>query len=264
MGRFRIACHLIQFGSAFNEDPARVLRVIAAAGYDGVEGIRADDAARQLSLCALAQELGLHPVNAGAGTFEHRAQWNAVLRNGAVEVPALRRGTRGEPLSAAQLAQAAAELAEPLALCVRHRLRGFHHAHLGTYIETVQDAQKVLEAVPDLWLLYDTGHLLAAGSDPQAVFRSDLAHRIGHVHLKDFHADDPRAWDFRNGRFGEQARFAELGQGNAGFDVAAALAGLERSGYDGWVSVELDRPWPNPSADEAAARNRAYLRSLGY
>jgi sugar phosphate isomerase/epimerase len=264
MGKFRIACHLIQFGKEFGEDPARVLRAIATAGYDGVEGIRADDPARELELCALAKQFGLQPINAGGGTFAHKAQWNAVLGNGAAEVPSQRRKARGEPLGDPQLRAAADALAEPLAICRRHRLRGFHHAHLGTYIETVEDARRLLAAVPDLWLLYDTGHLLAAGSNPLDVFRSEVAYRIGHVHLKDFHADDPRAWDYRSGKFGEQARFAELGRGSAGFDVAAALAELERVGYAGWVSVELDRPWPTPSAAEAAANNRAYLRSLGY
>jgi sugar phosphate isomerase/epimerase len=264
VGRFRIACHLIQFGREFTEDPARVLRGIAEAGYDGVEGVRAEDPAQQLSLCALAQELGLQPINAGGGSFTHKAQWNAILGNGAAEVPSLRRAARGAPLSDELLREGASTLSEPLALCRRHRLRGFHHAHMGTYIETVEDARRLLAAVPDLWLLYDTGHLLAAGSDPLQVFASDLAYRIGHVHLKDFHADDPAGWNHRTGRFGEQARFAELGRGNAGFDVAAALAGLERTGYQGWVSVELDRPWPTPSAREAAANNRAYLRSLGY
>ena len=264
MGRFRVACHLIQFGREFAEDPARVLRAIVEAGYDGVEGIRADDPAQQLALCALAQELGLQPINAGGGSFAHKAQWNAVLGNGAAEVPSLRRSARGAPLGEEQMREAAATLAEPLALCRRHRLRGFHHAHMGTYIETVEDARRLLRAVPDLWLLYDTGHMLAAGSDPLEVFAGDLAYRIGHVHLKDFHADDPAGWDYRTGRFGEQARFAELGRGSAGFDVAAALAGLERAGYQGWISVELDRPWPTASAPEAAANNRAYLRSLGY
>ena len=46
------------------------------------------------------------------------------------------------------------------------------------------------------------------------VFESEnLRNRIGHVHLKDCHADDPETWDYRTQRFGEQARFAELGAG---------------------------------------------------
>ena len=46
--------------------------------------------------------------------------------------------------------------------------------------------------------------------------------------------------------------------------VKAALGGLESVGYDGWVSVELDRPYPPRPAAEAAVVNREYLRSLGY
>ena len=264
MGKFRIACHLIQFGREFTDSPETVFGDIVAAGYDGVEGIRAEDPARQLELCALAAEMGLQAINVGGGAFLHKAQWNAVLRNGAVEVPAQHRRVKGESLEQGDVGAAAAALAEPLAICRRYRLKGFHHAHMGTLVETVADAERLLAAVPDLWLLYDTGHLLAAGSDPLAVFTTDLAYRIGHVHLKDFHADDRVDWDFRSGRFGDVARFAELGQGNVGFDVAAALRGLERVGYDGWVSVELDRPFPVPSAREAAVRNRAYLRGLGY
>lgn len=67
------------------------------------------------------------------------------------------------------------------------------------------------------------------------VFESEnLQNRIGHVHLKDCYADDPETWNYRTQRFGEQARFAELGAGNLGLDVKAALEGLEAVGYDGW------------------------------
>ena len=145
------------------------------------------------------------------------------------------------------------------------RCEGFLHAHLRTLIETVDDAERLMAAAPDLWLLYDTGHLLAAGSDPMQVFERDgLKHRIGHVHLKDAHADDPGNWNHRTGKFREEARFAELGAGNLGLDVKAVLEKLEEVGYEGWVSVELDFPYPPKPAAEAAKANRDYLRGLGY
>lgn len=264
LGRFRIACHLIPWGPRRDAETAAVLREIAEAGYEGVEGLRAAEPERMLELCALARACGLQPVNVGAGDAEARIRWNAVVGNAASEVPSQRRAARGAPLDDGALAAAAAALEGPLAECRRLGLRGFHHAHMGTYIETVEDAERLLARVPALWLLWDTGHILASGSDPLRVFQSDLQYRIGHVHLKDFHANDPRGWDHRSGRFNQEARFAELGQGNVGFDTAAALAGLEGAGYQGWVSVELDRPYPERSPAEGAARNRAYLRSLGY
>ena len=264
MGRFRIACHLIPWGPRRDEDTEAVLREIAAAGYDGVEGLRAAEPERLVALCAMARGFGLQPVNVGAASAATRIQFNAILGNTASEVPGAKRTARGEPLSDDDLARAADRLQEPLAECRRLGLRGFHHAHMGTYIETVEDAQRLLARVPHLWLLWDTGHILASGSDPLRVFTTDLQYRIGHVHLKDFHADDPKRWDHRTGRFNHEARFAELGEGNVGFDIAAAMAGLEAAGYEGWVSVELDRPYPQRSPAEGAARNRAYLRSLGY
>ena len=264
MGRFRIACHLIPWGPRRDSDTAAVLREVAAAGYEGVEGLRAAEPERLVELCALARSVGLQPVNVGAGDATTRIRFNAILGNTESEVPSQKRTARGEPLDDTALAQAAEHLAGPLEECRRLGLRGFHHAHMGTCIETVEDARRLLARVPHLWLLWDTGHMLASGSDPLSVFGSDLQYRIGHVHLKDFHADDPRNWSHRTGRFNHEARFAELGEGNVGFDVAAAMAGLDAAGYQGWVSVELDRPYPQRSPAEGAARNRAYLRALGY
>ena len=91
-----------------------------------------------------------------------------------------------------------------------------------------------------------------------------LRDRIGHVHLKDFHADAPQSWDHRTHKFGEQGRFAELGAGNAGLDIGAILSSLVEVGYDGWVSTELDRPYPLRPPAEAARVNREYLGNLGY
>ena len=61
-----------------------------------------------------------------------------------------------------------------------------------------------------------------------------------------------------------EARFAELGAGNLGLDVPKVLAGLEKAGYDGWISVELDQCYPPRPPAEAAKMNREFLRKLGY
>lgn len=267
MSGFKLACHLIQFAGEERRDPEKVLREVAEAGWDGVEGLSAANATEMVELAVLARRYGLHIVNLGssAGGIE-TVKLNIALGNDAVEVPARwRRDFGGQDPTDADFERAARSLDEVVAFAVAHGVKPFHHAHMRTMLETVEDGERLLTAAPDLWLLLDTGHLLACGSDPMRVFTSPiLRNRIGHVHLKDFHADDPATWDHRTQKYGEQGRFAELGQGNMGMDTLAVLHGLEAVGYDGWVSVELDRPYPVKPAAEAAKANRAYLRSLGY
>ena len=268
MGKFRLACHLIQFAGEQSQNPEKVLREVAEAGWDGAEGMLAGNAEELVDLAAMAGRFGLHLVNVRVPEYRsiRSVKYNIALGNGAAEVPMLRRRDwGGDNPGDEDFERAARSIDDIVAFCSDHGIKGFHHAHLDTMIETVEDAERLLAASPDLWLLFDTGHFLLARSDPMQVFQSERLHgRIGHVHLKDFHADDPNAWNHRVHRFNEQARFAELGKGNFGLDVKAVLQGLEEVGYDGWIAVELDRPYPRRTPAEAARVNREYLRDLGY
>ena len=268
MAKFRFACHLIQFEGEERKEPEKVLREIAEAGWDGVEAMPADSPEELVRAATLARRYGLHLVNnLGPGNQSlESVKYNITLGNTAAEVPFLwRTEWGGDHPSDSDVERAARSLDGILAFCAAHHIQGFQHAHLGAMIETVEDAERLLSHAPDLWLLLDTGHMLAARSDPLRVFSSPiLRHRIAHVHLKDCHADDPATWDRRTQRFGEQARFAELGAGNLGLDVKSVLQNLEEVGYDGWVAVELDQPYPPRPPAEAARVNREYLRHLGY
>ncbi|NLX43693.1 MAG: sugar phosphate isomerase/epimerase [Chloroflexi bacterium] len=268
MAGFRFACHLIQFGKEAREHPEQVLRDVAEAGWDGVEGLSVSNADELVEMAVLARRYGLHLVNQQGGQPGgiDAVRFAATLGNDAVEVPACwRRDFGGDNPTDEDFERAARSLDEVLSFARQLHIKGFHHSHMRTMIETLEDAERLMTAAPDLWLLYDTGHLLACGSDPMGVFDSEiLRHRIGHVHLKDFHADDPATWNHRTCKYGQVGRFAELGQGNFGLDVGAVLEGLQKVGYQGWISVELDAPYPPKPAAEAARANRAYLRSLGY
>lgn len=267
MGKFKLACHLIQFAGEQNENPEKVFREVAEAGWDGVEGIGVSSSDELVEMATLASSFGLHLVNIGGqGSAIDAVKYNITLGNDAAEVPGLRRSNwGGNNPTEADFKQAAQTLDEILDFCDRYNMKGFHHAHLGTMIETVKDAERLMSVVPKLWLLFDTGHLLAAGSDPMQVFdKPILRNRIGHVHLKNFHADNPQSWNHRTQKFGEQGRFAELGAGNVGLDIGAVLSALTEVGYEGWVSVELDRPYPPRPPAEAAKVNREYLASIGY
>ncbi|MGI5269756.1 TIM barrel protein [Nonomuraea sp. CA-218870] len=140
----------------------------------------------------------------------------------------------------------------------------FHH-HLGTYVETPQDVERLLE-LTDVRLCLDTGHLLLAGGDPVTALR-DWSDRIGHVHVKDGDrtimakalADGA---DLRElmGRGG----FAPLGEGE--LDLSGVVRTLDEIGYTGWVIIEQDtlpgrRSVARNITDQAA--NREKLRELG-
>jgi inosose dehydratase len=89
----------------------------------------------------------------------------------------------------------------------------------------------------------DTAHLAAGGGDPAELVRR-YAERVAYVHLKDFTAD-PFA-------------FLPLGQGD--LDFRGIINELERTGYDGWLTVELDEFDGAPV--DAARESKEYLSSL--
>ncbi|WP_043634825.1 TIM barrel protein [Nonomuraea candida] len=150
----------------------------------------------------------------------------------------------------------------------RCRARGFEpafHHHLGTYVETPEDVERLLE-LTDVQLCLDTGHLLLAGGDPVTALRA-WAGRVGHVHIKD---GDTRILaraladgaDLRElmGRGG----FAPLGEGE--LDLSAVVRALDEIGYTGWIVIEQDtlpgrRTVARNIADQAA--NRRKLKDLG-
>jgi inosose dehydratase len=256
---FRFACHLITWVGEQREHPEKVLREVAAAGYEGVEGLSVQSPEQLVKMATLAAKYNLHLVNAGGASPEARIDHNITLGNKAAEVPACRRVDFGGPdPSDEDFRKAGESLKDIAAYAQEHHVKPFHHAHLRTMIETMEDAERLLSAAPGLYLLFDTGHMLAAGSDPMKVFEK-LGDRIAHVHLKDFTAEDPGTWNHRTSKWMEDGRFEELGKGNMGFDVKAVLDGLGSVGYDGWVSVEQDRATHHSPA-ETARVNMEYIR----
>ena len=65
--KFRFACHLITWVGEQNENPEKVLSEVAAAGYEGVEGVSVGSPDQLVEMATLAAKYGLHIVNAGGG-----------------------------------------------------------------------------------------------------------------------------------------------------------------------------------------------------
>ena len=215
MSKLKFACHLIQFGGEQQENPEKVLREVADAGWEGVESVPFEGAEGLVEMATLARSLGLHIVNAGGAGLD-RVRFNITLGNNAAEVPSLRRSEWGGPdPSDADFENAARTLDDILAYCDAHNIKGFHHAHLGTMLETVDDAERLVGGstrVSGCYLIQDTCSLREA-IRCRSFESENLRNRIGHVHLKDCHADDPETWDYRTQRFGEKARFRGTGCG---------------------------------------------------
>ena len=149
MGKFKLACHLIQFRGEQRENPEKVFGEVAEAGWDGVEGMKVDSAEELVELAGLARRLGLHMINVGAPDPIAKVKYNITLGNDTAEVPSLRRAEwGGDDPSDADVEQAARSLDDVLAFCKEHDVKGFHHAHLRTLIETVEDAERLMGAAP--------------------------------------------------------------------------------------------------------------------
>jgi inosose dehydratase len=114
-----------------------------------------------------------------------------------------------------------------------------YHPHLGSLAETPDQIDALLGA-SSIGLCADVAHLAAGGGDPVAII-DKYAERLQYVHLKDYDSDT--------------GGFVPLGEGT--LDMAGIVNAVVRSGYSGWVGVELDGYSGDPA--HAARRSFTYL-----
>ena len=157
--------------------------------------------------------------------------------------------------------------AEALARAVRAMtgLRTVFHHHCASYIETADEVADLMARTDPkvLGLCLDTGHLTYAGGDPVAAV-SEFGSRIWHLHLKDCSAAVATQARESNWNYHDAVRhgvFCELGQGLVQFP--AVLEAIGRAGFSGWAVVEQDVLPALGTPAASAARNRAFLRTLG-
>ena len=144
-----------------------------------------------------------------------------------------------------------------MALCGGRSYQAVLHNEVGTQISSQDSVVRVLETTRAA-LCLDTGHLIAAGGDPLAIL-DRWRDRVTHVHLKDAKPADAPFTDAM--QLWEGDVFCRLGAGRG--QVDEVLGSLRSGGYEGWIVVEQDVLPGMGAPKESAARNRAYLRTIG-
>ena len=93
-------------------------------------------------------------------------------------------------------------------------------------------------------LNFDVGHAYCVGEDPEKWIAPMAQHTV-HYHLEDIAATRVHQ---------------HLIPGHGAVDLAATLQEIKKTGYDGWLTVELYPYGDTP--DAAASESFAYLTSL--
>lgn len=214
--------------------------------FDGTAD--AADAAVSSAVAAAEQcaEMGLSTIGLGAGMVK-----------GAPRVNHPARGEDSDPDRLGALIEVVGQMAEAMGeLGVRPDL----HPHVGTWVETEQEARQVLDRIPSdlLGFLPDLGHLSWAGADVPSLLE-DYGTRVSFVHVKDYRPDVAheamtRDWGYQKTVM--QGLWVEPGRG--GLDIRA-LVGLLPADFRGHLMVEVDRP---DIADpyESAVASAAWMR----
>ena len=140
------------------------------------------------------------------------------------------------------------------------------HPHFGTYIESGEDAARILER-SSTGLCLDVGHLALAGDDSTELVNS-LLDRIQLVHLKDVDLDMESAVRQGDTSYYDAVKrglFTPLGQGH--LKINEIVYRLESGGYRGWYVLEQDvvltgEPPPGTGPVQDAASSVEYLSRL--
>ena len=123
-----------------------------------------------------------------------------------------------------------------------HGVRLAYHHHMGAYVETPDDVDRLIDNTGDeTGLLFDSGHMTFAGGDAAAML-AKLVGRVCHVHCKDLRPDVVRLARNRNWSFLESViNGAFTVPGDGAVDFPALIDILARNGYKGWLVVEAEQ-----------------------
>lgn len=149
-------------------------------------------------------------------------------------------------------------LGEAATVLAAEGVRAGLHNHVGTWVETEHEIDRVLGSVdpPLLGASFDVGHLAWAGMDPAAMLRRHSG-RLLDLHLKDLDlmvAAESRHHPTSYRSTVDKGLFLEPGRGQV--DLPAVIDALAED-FEGWIIIEVDRVAIDPL--ESAILSRAWV-----
>ena len=119
-----------------------------------------------------------------------------------------------------------------------------YHPHMGSIVESPEEVDLLMGNTGTATrLLFDTGHCLFGGGDPEAVLRRHVG-RVGHFHAKNVRADVMRQVREEGLSFLEGVRrgvFTVPGDPEGAVDFPPVLRVLAEAGYEGWAVIEAEQ-----------------------
>ena len=200
------------------------------ASFDMPDGAAFDSAAKQ------ARNSALHHVDQA---LAHGAALGATM---AYVVPGMDKDRDALARYATSVA-AAAQSAQThgIKFCIEH--------FPGTALATASDTLDFISDIghPNLYLLFDIGHIQMAGEDPAAIVRQ-AGPRMGYVHLDDNDGQGDLHWSLLDGVMTNDS-------------LKQTFIALDDIGYNGAISLELNPQLSDPL--EALKQSREIVISVG-
>ena len=146
---------------------------------------------------------------------------------------------------------------------LKHGVRVAYHHHMGAYVETPADVDRLMAHVGDeVGLLFDSGHMTFAGGDAVAMLEKHVA-RVCHVHCKDVRPAVIKLARNRNWSFLESViNGAFTVPGDGAVDFRTLLKLLHDNAYRGWLVVEAEQDPVVAPSYEYADKGYRHLRGL--
>ncbi|MDD3953816.1 MAG: sugar phosphate isomerase/epimerase [Lentisphaeria bacterium] len=224
----------VWYGGCFNLEQR--LELLKSCGVAGIEWLRAGDMAEAVQNASTFHRMGMDFASCKMSSPELTMKCASAFGKQYIwiEIPCLRDVPFDVYCRRANAFVQAADF---------YGIRAALHNHLGTRVQSQQELENFLEAVPGAAFLLDIAHLHAANGDCVEVVNK-YHDRLAAVHFKDLFLNDDAGMELC-----ARVRFCELGAGNAGLNYEAIARTLMDCHYDQWILIEHDTHLRPPEID---------------